>query len=342
MTIDSSTRIRIGALPEVSSVGLGAWSIGGAGWAYDGGAERDEMSVETILYACARGLTWVDTAPTYGQGHSEELVGIASRRLGSDRPLIFTKCGRHWDSPASKPYSDLRPSALDADCETSLRRLGVEVIDLLQIHWPESPLRTPIEESWARMRRMVAQGKIRAAGVSNFGLDLLERCDAVGHIDAVQIPFSMVVRGAASALMQWCADHQTAVLAYSPMLIGLLTDTFTTELIEGMHPDDWRRRHPEFQSPRVERNLDLRDHLSEVARGRSTTVAAVALAWVLSWPQVTGAVAGASKPGQVDGWIQGGSISLTGAELDLIADAIRGSGAGSGPVRPPQERTTST
>jgi aryl-alcohol dehydrogenase-like predicted oxidoreductase len=342
VTIDSSTRTRIGALPEVSSLGLGAWSIGGAGWAYDGGAERDETSIETILHACGRGLTWVDTAPTYGQGHSEELVGIASRRLGSERPLIFTKCGRHWDSPASNPYSDLRPSAIETDCETSLRRLGVEVIDLLQIHWPESPPGTPIEESWARMRRLMDQGKIRAAGVSNFDLDLLERCDAIGHVDSVQIPFSMVVRSAAGDLMQWCADHHVAVLAYSPMVIGLLTDTFTTEMIDGMHPDDWRRRHPEFQSPRVERNLALRDRLSEVARARSTTTAAIALAWVLSWPEVTGAIAGASRPGQVDGWIHGRSISLTGAELDLIADAIRDSGAGSGPVRPPQERTTST
>ena len=341
MTIDKPDRLRVGALPEISALGLGAWSIGGAGWAYNGGADRDEMSIETILHACARGLTWVDTAPTYGQGHSEELVGIASRRLGSERPLIFTKCGRHWDSPASNPYSDLRPSAIEADCEMSLRRLGVEVIDLLQIHWPESPPRTPIEESWARMRRLVDQGKIRAAGVSNFDIHLLERCEAVGHVDSLQIPFSMVVRGAAGGLMQWCADHQTAVLAYSPMLIGLLTDTFTKELIDGMHPDDWRRRHPEFQSPRVERNLELRDRLSEVAGVRSTTVGAIALAWVLSWPQVTGAIAGASSPGQVDGWIQGGSISLTSAELDLIADAIRGSGAGSGPVRP-QERTTST
>jgi aryl-alcohol dehydrogenase-like predicted oxidoreductase len=342
VTIDTSTRTRIGALPEVSSLGLGAWSIGGAGWDYDGGPERDEMSIQTILHGCARGLTWVDTAPTYGQGHSEELVGIASRRLGSERPLIFSKCGRHWDSPASDPYSDLRPAAIEADCESSLRRLGVEVIDLLQIHWPESPPRTPIEESWSRMRRLVDQGKIRAAGVSNFDLDLLERCETVGHIDSLQIPFSLVVRGAAGGLMQWCAEHHTAVLAYSPMLIGLLTDTFTKELIDGMHPDDWRRRHPEFQSPRVERNLELRDRLSEVARVRSTTVAAIALAWVLSWPQVTGAIAGASRPGQVDGWIRGGSISLTGTEMDLIADAIRTSGAGSGPVRPPQERTTST
>jgi aryl-alcohol dehydrogenase-like predicted oxidoreductase len=342
MTNKRSSRTRIGMLPEVSSLGLGAWSIGGAGWAYDGGATRDETSIETILHACARGLTWVDTAPTYGQGHSEELVGIAARRLGSDRPLVFTKCGRHWESPESTPYSDLRPAALEADCEASLRRLGVEVIDLLQIHWPESPPRTPIEESWTRMRGLVDKGKIRAAGVSNFDLELLERCEAIGHVDSLQIPFSLVVRSAADGLMQWCAERQIAVLAYSPMLIGLLTDAFTTERIDGMHPDDWRRRHPEFQAPRLERNLALRDRLRAVADQRGTTVAAIALAWVLARPEVTGAIAGASTPAQVDGWIQGGSIALTDAELDHIAQAIRDSGAGSGPVRPPQESTTRT
>ena len=342
MTIDRSGRTRIGTLREVSALGLGAWSIGGAGWAYDGGTARDETSIATILHACSRGLTWVDTAPTYGQGHSEELVGEAARRLGSERPLIFSKCGRHWDSPTSNPYSDLRPSALEADCDASLRRLGVEVIDLLQIHWPENPPRTPIEESWGRMRRLVDEGKIRAAGASNFDLDLLERCEAVGHVDSLQIPFSLVVRGAAGGLMQWCAEHRVGVLAYSPMLIGLLTDAFTTEKLDEMHRDDWRRRHPEFQSPRLERNLALRDRLRAVASERGTTVAAIALAWVLSWPALTGAIAGASTPAQVDGWIQAGSISLTAAELDLIADAIRDSGAGTGPVRPAQDSTMRT
>jgi aryl-alcohol dehydrogenase-like predicted oxidoreductase len=334
---------RIPNLPDISPLGFGAWSIGGAGWAYDGGEARDETSIETLLHAFARGLTWVDTAPMYGQGHSEELVGKAVRRLGSERPLIFTKCGRHWDSPTSRPYSDLRPEALKTECEASMKRLGLDVIDLLQIHWPESPPGTPIEESWAQMRRLVDEGKIRAAGVSNFDVELLERCANVGHVDSLQIPFSLVVRDAASRLLQWCAEHQTAVLAYSPMLIGLLTDSFSSRTIDAMHRDDWRRTHPEFQSPRLERNLELRDRLSAIASQRGTTTGAIALAWVLSWPQVTGAIAGASAPGQIDGWIDGGALNLTDQDLKDIARAITDSRAGSGPVRPPiQESTTRT
>ena len=208
---------------EISRLGFGAWSIGGSGWAYDGYADRDKTSLQALAHAVGEGVNWVDTAPTYGQGHSEELVGRAVRQLGSERALIFTKCGRHWDSPTAQPRSDLRPEAIRADCEASLRRRGVEVIDLLQIHWPESPPHTPIEESWTQMRRLVDEGKIRAAGVSNFGVDLLERCEAVGHVDSVQLPFSLIARKSADGLLQWCAEHDTGVLAYSPMQIGLLT-----------------------------------------------------------------------------------------------------------------------
>ena len=325
----------------ISRLGFGAWSIGGAGWSYDGGAQRDRTSLDALEHACTNGVSWVDTAPTYGQGHSEELVGIVARRLGSNRPSIFTKCGRHWDSPSADPYSDLSPSALQADCEASLRRLGVEVIDLLQIHWPERPQRTPVEESWGQMRSLVDAGKIRAAGVCNFDIDLLERCEAVGHVDSLQAPFSMIVRDAAAGLLQWCEDHGTAVLAYSPMVIGLLTDSFMTEGIQALHPDDWRRKHPEYQSPRLERNLALRDRLRDLAAARGTSVAAIALAWVLSWPQVTGAIVGASTASQVDGWLPAATLTLTSAELNLVASAIAETGAGSGPVRP-QASTTRT
>lgn len=327
---------------QVSPLGFGAWSIGGAGWAYDGGADRDRTSLEALLHACANGVTWVDTAPMYGQGHSEELVGLAARQLGSARPLIFTKCGRRWDSPDSDPYSDLRPASIQADCDASLERLGVEAIDLLQIHWPEKPERTRLEDSWASMRHLVDEGKIRAAGVSNFDVELLDRCEAVGHVDSLQIPFSLIVRDAAGGLLQWCAEHHTAVLAYSPMVIGLLTDSFTPGKLASMHPDDWRRQHPEFQQPRLERNLKLRDALREVADGHETTVSAVAVAWVLSWPQVTGAIVGASTPEQVDGWLPASQIPLGESDLEVIASSIEQSGAGSGPVRPPQPKTTRT
>ena len=324
----------IGSLQPISSLGFGAWSIGGASWAYDSGPERDRTSIAALVHAAERGVTWVDTAPTYGQGHSEEVVGRALRELGRARPLVFTKCGRRWDSPSSNPYSDLRPDALESDCDASLVRLGVDVIDLLQIHWPEAPARTPLEESWAQMRRLVDAGKIRAAGVSNFNVAQLDRCEAVGHVDSLQIPFSLVVREAAGGLMQWCARHGTAVLAYSPMVIGLLTDSFEPAKLDGLHKDDWRRRHPEYQQPRLDRNLALRDRLRDIASGRGTSVAAVALAWVIAWPQVTGAIVGASTARQVDGWLPAARLKLTDAELDSIARSIHETGAGSGPVRP--------
>jgi aryl-alcohol dehydrogenase-like predicted oxidoreductase len=318
---------------EITSIGFGAWSIGGAGWAYDGSSERDAVSVDALTHAVDSGVNWVDTAPTYGQGHSEELVGQALRKLGPERPLVFTKCGRRWDAPDAEPRSDLRGASIEADCEASLRRLRVDAIDLLQIHWPEAPESTPIEESWAAMRGLVDAGKIRAAGVSNFDRDLLERCERVGHVDSLQLPFSMIARESAAGLIQWCATNGTGVLAYSPMQIGLLTDTFELANLDAMHEDDWRRRHPEFESPRLERNLDLRDRLRPLARKHQATVSAIAVAWVLAWKEITGAIVGASTATQVDGWLPAAGIMLSDADLSEIAEAILQSGAGSGPPR---------
>jgi aryl-alcohol dehydrogenase-like predicted oxidoreductase len=233
-------------------------------------------------------------------------------------------------------------ASIKADCETSLRRLRVEVIDLLQIHWPEAADGTPIEESWAAMRRLVDEGKIRAAGVCNFDRDLLERCERVGHVDSLQLPFSMIARESAAGLIQWCAANRTAVLAYSPMQIGLLTDSFSPGTLDAMHKDDWRRRHPEFQGQRLERNLELRDRLRALASKHGTTVSAIAVAWVLAWSEVTGAIVGASRATQVDDWLAAGTIKLSATDLSSIASSIRQSGAGSGPLRPGQLRTTST
>jgi aryl-alcohol dehydrogenase-like predicted oxidoreductase len=251
----------------------------------------------------------VDTAPTYGGGHSEELVGRALRQAAT-KPLVFSKCGRRWDSPDSKQYSDLRPSTIRAHCEASLRRLGVEAIDLLQIHWPEQPERTPIEESWGDMLRLVEEGKIRAAGVCNFDIPLLERCEAVGHVDSLQTQLSLIRPEAANGLIQWCESNGTGVLAYSPMHVGLLTDAFTESDMDGLAPDDWRRGDPEFLRPRLQQNLAVRDSLRPVATAHTTTVAAVAIAWVLSFPAITGAIVGARTPEQVDGWIGASDVEL--------------------------------
>jgi aryl-alcohol dehydrogenase-like predicted oxidoreductase len=293
------------------------------------------MSVEAMLRAFELGINWIDTAPVYGNGHSEELVGRAIKLRRGGRPAVLTKCGRRWDG-VNTPRSDHRPASLRADCEASLRRLKMEAIDLLQIHWPDKDTNTPVEESWGELLRLVTEGKIRAAGVCNFDVPLLERCEAVGHVESLQIPFSLIVRDSAGGLIQWCQENTTRVIVYSPMQVGLLTDSFTLARLESLPSEDWRRRHPEFRSPRLERNLALRDALRSIADAKSTTVGAIAIAWTLSWPEVTGAIVGASTAEQVDGWIDGSSIELSEQELDTIAAAIAKSGAGSGPSRPPK------
>ena len=315
-------------------MGFGGWSAGGPEWAYAGTHERDRQSVDAMLHAFDLGVSWIDTAPTYGSGHSEELVGRALELVRGKRPLVFTKCGRRWDGPAARPRSDHRPASIRADCEASLRRLGVEAIDMLQLHWPDTDTGTPVEEAWGELLRLVTEGKIRGAGVCNFDVGLLERCESVGHVDSVQMPFSLIARESAGGLMQWCHAHGTAVIVYSPMQVGLLTGAFTRASLEALAPEDWRRRHPEFQPPRLERNLALRDALRPIAEAKTTTIGAIAVAWTLSWPQVTGAIVGARTPEQVDGWIAGATVQLSERELDVIAMAIVESGAGSGPARP--------
>jgi aryl-alcohol dehydrogenase-like predicted oxidoreductase len=323
----------------MSRVGFGAWSIGGSSWAYAGTAERDAQSLAAILHAFELGANWIDTAPVYGHGHSEELVGRALKLVRDEPPMVFTKCGRRWDSAEAPARSDNRPASIRADCEESLRRLGVDTIDLLQFHWPDTETGMPVEESWGGLLRLVAEGKIRAAGVCNFDEELLERCEAVGHVESLQTPFSLITRDSAGGLIQWCQEHGTRVIVYSPMQAGLLTDSFTPGHVEAMAPPDWRRSHPEFQSPRLGRNLALRDALRPIADAHSTTIACVAVAWTLSWLQVTGAIVGARTREQVDGWIDGGRIQLSEHELDAIAASVEESGAGSGPVRPSRRRT---
>jgi aryl-alcohol dehydrogenase-like predicted oxidoreductase len=287
-----------------------------------------------MLHAIERGVNWVDTAPVYGNGHSEELVGQALKLVRGRRPLVFTKCGRRWDGPHHASRSDLRPDAIRADCEASLRRLGIDVIDVLQFHWPDKDTGVPVEESWGELRRLVDEGKVRAAGVCNFDQDLLARCEAVGHVDSLQTPLSVIARDSAGGLLLWCAAHNTAVIVYSPMQVGLLTDTFTAGHGASYAADDWRPTHPEFQAPKLERNLALRDALRPIAVAHSTTVAAIAVAWTLAWPQVTGAIVGARTEDQVDGWIDGATTELTRSDLETIAAALVATEAGSGPLSP--------
>jgi len=322
---------------QITAEGFGAWAIGGGGWSFGWGPQDDKASLAAMRHAIERGVNWIDTAAVYGLGHSEEVIGRLLRELSpSERPLVFTKCGLIWDqrNPMTPSRRVLKPESIRAECDASLRRLGVERIDLYQFHWPDET-GTPVEESWATMARLVEEGKIRAAGVSNFNVPLLERCEAVRHVDSLQPPFSLIRREAAANLIPWCVAHNTGVICYSPMQSGLLTDTFAADRVSSLAEDDWRRRSQEFQPPNLGRNLALRDALRPIAARHGTSVACIAIAWVLAWPGVTGAIVGARSPQQVDGWIGAASIALTEQDLEEIAAAIQRTGAGAGPSRPP-------
>jgi len=321
---------------EITTVGFGAWAIGGGGWAFGWGPQDDQQSIATIRHAVERGINWIDTAAVYGLGHSEEVVCRALEDMpAAERPYLFTKCGMVWNENdrMASPRQVLRPESIRRECEASLRRLGVERIDLYQFHWPDES-GTPVEDSWAEMARLVDEGKVRAAGVSNFDGRLLERCEAIRHVDSLQPPFSPIRRRAAEAELPWCAAHDTGVIVYSPMQSGLLTDGFSEARVRDLPEDDWRRRSPEFLPPRLGRNVALRDGLRPIAERRGTSVSCIAIAWTLAWTGVTGAIVGGRTPEQVDGWIDAGSIELTREDLDEIAALIRKSGAGSGPSLP--------
>lgn len=321
---------------EITTVGFGSWAVGGGGWSFGWGPQDDDASVAAIQHAVSLGVNWVDTAAIYGLGHSEEVVGRAMSEIpAASRPLIFTKCGLIADR--AKPYDvatrNLRPESIRRECEDSLRHLGVERIDLYQFHWADET-GTPVEDSWGEMSKLKQEGKIRAAGVSNFDVALLERCERVMHVDSLQPPFSMIRRDAGAELIPWCAAHGTGVIVYSPMQAGLLTDTFEAIRIEKMATDDWRRRTGEFKEPNLSRNLAFRDTLRPIAARHGASVAATAVAWTLHWPGVTGAIVGARSPQQVEGWVRAGDISLTPQDLEEIAQAAQRLGVGTGPSRP--------
>jgi aryl-alcohol dehydrogenase-like predicted oxidoreductase len=321
---------------KITATGFGAWAIGGGGWAFGWGPQDDEVSIASMRHALKLGINWVDTAAVYGLGRSEQVVGRLLRELTpSERPLVFTKCGLVWDdhNPLAAPRSVLKPESIRRECDASLRRLGVERIDLYQFHWPDET-GTPVEDSWGEMVRLVEQSKVRLAGVSNFDVPLLERCEAIRHVNSLQPPLSLIHREAAGHEIPWCAKHKTGVICYSPMQSGLLTDTFTKEHVARLAADDWRRRSPEFQEPNLSRNLALRDALRPIAKRHRTTVSAIAVAWTIAWPVVTGAIVGARSPQQVVGWIDAATIKLTSADLEEISDAIKRTAAGVGPTMP--------
>jgi len=317
---------------DITVLGLGAWAIGGSASQGGWGRQDDAESVAAIHRAVELGINWIDTAPAYGFGHAEEVVGDALAALPEDeRPLVFTKCGLVWDESESTVRNVLAPESIRRECEASLRRLKVERLDLLQIHWPAHD-GTPTEESWQTMADLVEEGKTRAVGASNYGVELLEPCEALRHVDTYQPELNLLNRDAADEIA-WSHAHNTGVIVYSPMRSGLLTATSTPERWAALPDDDWRTGHPDFQEPALGRNLELVERLRAISDELDASVSELAVAWTLRWPGVTGAIVGARRPEQVDGWIRAASLELDDDLVDRI-DLLEKTGAGSGPVRP--------
>ena len=306
---------------QISTVGLGAWAIGGAGWEHAWGQQDDADSIATIVHSVECGVNWVDTAPIYGHGHSEEVVGRALAALPpADRPFVFTKCGLWWDDadPMRPPARDT--SRIRRELEHTLRRLGVERVDLYQVHWP--PFDAMVDDYWPTLLDLRAEGKVRAVGVSNFDIEQLSAAEVFGHVDSLQPPLSLLHPEAAEAEIPWCAANGTGVIVYSPLESGLLSGAFDASRAASLPASDWRATAPAFTGDGLRRNLDFVDALRPIAARHSVGVAAVAIAWTLAQPGVTGAIVGARRPAQVDGWLPAAGLSLSDIDLADIDAAM--------------------
>ncbi len=297
---------------QITPIGLGAWAIGGAGWAFAWGSQDDRDSIAAIHEALDAGINWIDTAAAYGLGHSEEVVAKALDGVAR-RPYVFTKCSRVWNE-RGELSSSLKAESIRRECEASLRRLRVDAIDLFQLHWPEPT--ADLEEGWTAMARLKDEGKVRNIGVSNFNVAQMERAAKIAPITSLQPPYSLLRRGVETDILPVAARDKIGVIAYSPMGSGLLTGAMTRERIAALPQDDWRRRNPEFQEPKLTRNLELVELLKTIAAKHDQTAAVVALAWVLHNQAVTAAIVGLRRPGQLAGVVGAADFQLT--QPDII------------------------
>jgi aryl-alcohol dehydrogenase-like predicted oxidoreductase len=304
---------------HITPLGFGAWAIGGGDWAFAWGGQDDGDSIAAIREALDLGINWIDTAPVYGLGHSEEVVAKALEGVAR-KPLVFTKCGRVWDE-RRQIGKRLTAASIRAECEASLRRLRVDSIDLYQIHWPEPD--EDVEEGWAECARLKAEGKVRWIGVSNFSVAQLERARAIAPVTSLQPPYSLLRREIEGEILPWCRSHGAGVLAYSPMASGLLTGAWTPARLAALPEDDWRKhKNPLFQEPLFSRHLAFVEVLRGVAARHGTTPGAVALAWVLANPAVTAAIVGARKAGQLRGLVAAADLALDAADLAAITAGL--------------------
>lgn len=288
--------------------------MGGGGWKFAWGPQDDAQSVAAIRTALEAGLNWIDTAAIYGLGHSEEVVARALEGV-SPKPYIFTKCERTWNEQG-EIIPSLKAGSIRRECEASLRRLKVDVIDLYQIHWPDPD--EDIEEGWETLARLKEEGKVRWIGVSNFNLAQMKRAAAIAPITSLQPPYSLLARQIEAELLPYCAGHGIGVLAYSPMKSGLLTGKMTRERIAAFPSDDFRRRVADFQEPRLSRNLEFVERLREIGARHGRNPGEVAIAWVLRHPAVTAAIVGMRSAEQAREMLGAAEFRLSPGEIAEI------------------------
>src|SRR4029077_9351709 len=311
--IDMKTRQLGNSDLLITPIGFGAWAIGGSGWEFGWGEQDDEASVAAIHRALELGVNWIDTAAVYGMGHSEEVVATALRNWRGQRPYVFTKCGLRWDEQGYV-HRSLNADSIRRECEDSLRRLDVDVIDLYQIHWPTEDL----EEGWSAMAQLQKEGKVRWIGVSNFDVEELRRAHKITPITSLQPPYSLVRREVEQEVLPYCRSNEIGVIVYSPMASGLLAGAMTRERAASLPASDWRSRDVEFKDPRLSRNLELVERLREVGQGYGRPPGQVAMAWALRNPVVTGAIVGARNAKQVEGNVDAATLRLTNEEIAEI------------------------
>ncbi len=308
---------------DITRVGFGSWAIGGGDWVSSWGPQDDGDSIAAIRHAVDRGVNWIDTAAVYGLGHSEEVVGKALEGYSdADRPFVFTKGGLVWNLENRRAPSARigEASSVRKGVEDSLKRLGVEQIDLYFMHWPTTD-GTPIEDYWQTFVDLKAEGKLRAIGLSNHDVELLNRAEKLGHVDAVQPQFSAISTAAAAGVLPWCVEHNSGAVVYSPMGSGLLTGQFSAERVAALAEDDWRGKSPAFTTD-LAANLAIADAMGRVAEKYGVTTATVAVSWVLGFGGVSGAIVGARTPAQVDGWTGAAALALTASDYAEISSVV--------------------
>ncbi len=305
---------------QITPVGYGAWAIGGSGWDFAWGHQEDTDSIAAIHRSLELGANWIDTAAVYGIGHSEEVVAQSLKDWRGPRPYVFTKCVLRWDDKGHVTQNHTADS-IRRECEDSLRRLAVDVIDLYQMHWPPSDNGSGLEEAWQTMAALQKEGKVRWIGVSNFDVAQIKRTEKIASVTSLQPPYSLIRRQVDKEILPFCKEQGIGVISYAPMASGLLTGAMTRERAAALPPDDFRSKSPEFREPRLSKNIDLVERLRRVGARQGRNPGEVAIAWVLSNPAVTGAIVGARNAKQAEGVMRAGELKLTQEEISEIEGA---------------------